>query len=94
MPKIDYLVENLTQFELLRMGSGYISPFNISRKIGKIFNSVADPGCLSRSPDPNSFHPGSEFFQSRIRIKEFKYFNSKKWFLSSRNMIWVAHPGS
>ncbi len=30
-------------------------------------------------PDPNFFHPGS-----RIRIKEFKFFNSKKWFLSSR----------
>ncbi len=30
-------------------------------------------------PDPNSFHPGS-----RIQIKEFKYFNPKKWFLSSR----------
>jgi hypothetical protein len=33
----------------------------------------------SRIPDPNCFHPGS-----RIRIKEFKYFNPKKWFLSSR----------
>ncbi len=46
--------------------------------------SVADPGCLSRIPlfsipDPNCLHPGS-----RIRIKEFKYFNPKKWFLSSR----------
>jgi hypothetical protein len=30
-------------------------------------------------PDPNCFHPGS-----RIRIKEFKYFNPKKLFLSSR----------
>jgi hypothetical protein len=30
-------------------------------------------------PDPNFFHPGS-----RIRIKEFKYFNPKKLFLSSR----------
>jgi hypothetical protein len=46
----------------------------------------ADPGCLSwisdhgsRILDPTSFHPGS-----RIRIKEFKYFNLKKWFLSSR----------
>jgi hypothetical protein len=39
----------------------------------------ADPGCLSRIPDPTFFHPGS-----RIRIKEFKYFNPKKWFLSSR----------
>ncbi len=27
---------------------------------------------------------GSEFLPSRIRIKEFKYFNPKKWFLSSR----------
>jgi hypothetical protein len=39
-------------------------------------------------PDPGSdfFHPGSEFFHpgSRIRIKEFKYFNPKKWFPSSR----------
>jgi hypothetical protein len=30
-------------------------------------------------PDPNCLHPGY-----RIRIKEFKYFNPKKWFLSSR----------
>jgi hypothetical protein len=33
-------------------------------------------------PDPTFFHPGS-----RIRIKEFKYFNpkkTKKWFLSYR----------
>jgi hypothetical protein len=28
--------------------------------------------------------PEFEFFPSRIRIKEFKYFNPKKWFLSSR----------
>jgi hypothetical protein len=41
--------------------------------------SVADPECLSRIPDPTFFHP-----RSRIRIKEFKYFNLKKWFLSSR----------
>ncbi len=34
--------------------------------------------------DPAFFHPGSELFPSRIRIKEFKYFNQKKWFLSSR----------
>jgi hypothetical protein len=53
-------------------------------------SSVADPRCLSLSririrlfsiPDPRSefFYPGSQ-----IRIKEFKYFNPKKWFLSSR----------
>ncbi len=46
--------------------------------------SVADPGCLSGVPDPTFFHPGSEFFPSRIRIKEFRYFKPKKWFLSSR----------
>jgi hypothetical protein len=33
----------------------------------------------SRIPDSNCLHPGS-----RIRIKEFKYFNPKKWFLSPR----------
>jgi hypothetical protein len=30
---------------------------------------VADPHFV---PDPNSFHPGSEFFPFRIRIKEFQ----------------------
>jgi hypothetical protein len=42
-------------------------------------------------PDTNFFHPGS-----RIRIKEFKYFNPKKWFISSRkydpgylSRIWI-----
>jgi hypothetical protein len=56
----------------------------VTCKKNQILNSVADPGCLSRIrllsiPDPNCFHPGS-----RIRIKEFKYFNPKKWFLSCR----------
>ncbi len=31
-------------------------------------------------PDPTFFHPGSEFSPSRIRIKEFKYFNPKNGF--------------
>jgi hypothetical protein len=46
--------------------------------------SVADPGCLSRIR--LFFHSRSRIrvFLSRIRIKEFKYFNPKKWFLSSR----------
>jgi hypothetical protein len=35
-------------------------------------------------PDPTFFHPGSELSPSRIRIKEFKYFIPKKWFLSSK----------
>ncbi len=47
-------------------------------------NSVADPECLSHIPDPTFFQSGSELFPSRIRIKEFKYFNPKKWFVSSR----------
>jgi hypothetical protein len=34
--------------------------------------SVADPGFLSRIPDPNCLHPGSRI------LKEFKYFNPKK----------------
>ncbi len=47
----------------------------------------------SRILDPNFFHPGAlipdpNFFirgpGSRIRIKEFRYFNPKKWFLSSQ----------
>ncbi len=45
--------------------------------------SVAFSGCLSRIPDSNFYHPGSEFFISWIRIKEFKYFNPKKLFLST-----------
>ncbi len=43
---------------------------------------IPDPGSdffPSRIPDPTFFHPGS-----RIRIKEFKYFNPSKWFLSSK----------
>ncbi len=40
--------------------------------------------------------PGSEFFPSRIRIKEFKsILTPKKWFLRSLgSMIRVAHSGS
>jgi hypothetical protein len=59
--------------------------------------SIPDP--RFRIPDPNGLHPGS-----RIRIKEFKYFNPKKWFLSSRKydpgcssrirMLTSTHPGS
>ncbi len=43
---------------------------------------IPDPGSdffPSWIPDPNFFYPGS-----RILIKEFKYVNPKKWFLSSR----------
>jgi hypothetical protein len=54
IPKIDYLSENLTQQKLLSMRSGCICLLIIARTTGTIFNSVADPGCLS------------EFFPSRI----------------------------
>ncbi len=54
----------------------------------------------SRVPDPIFCHPGS-----RICIKEFKYFNPKKWFLSSQwsglfipdpdpGSWFFTHPGS
>jgi hypothetical protein len=49
--------------------------------------SVADPGCLSRIPDPNFFHPGSW-----IHIKEFKYFKPKN-VTKLGNLIRVVHPG-
>jgi hypothetical protein len=64
-----------------------------NEKIKILQASVADPGCFSRIPDPNSSHPGSwipdpdpNCFHpgSRIHIKEFKYFNPKNCFLSSR----------
>ncbi len=46
----------------------------------------------SRIPHSNCLHPGS-----RIRIKEFKYFNPKKWILSSRKYdpgcsSWIPDP--
>jgi hypothetical protein len=39
-------------------------------------------------------HPGSEYFHpgSRIRIKEFKYFNPQEWFLSLRNLLFIPDP--
>jgi hypothetical protein len=66
---------------------------------------IPDPGSdffPSRIPDPNCLHPGS-----RILIKEFKYFNTKKgkkMVLSSKKynpgcssrirMLTFSHPGS
>jgi hypothetical protein len=46
----------------------------VSRILDKKF---FHPG--SMIPDLNFFHPGSW-----MRIKEFKYFNQKKWFLNSQ----------
>jgi hypothetical protein len=60
-----------------------------SRGNCRLPDSVADPGCLYRIPDPNFFHPPIRIFSipdpgSRIRIKEFKYYNPRIWFLRSR----------
>ncbi len=67
------------------------SPARTWRELFQAITSVAHPGCLSRIPDPNFFHPGS-----RIRIKEFKYCNPKIVFLSSRKYDpgGFVHPGS
>ncbi len=72
-----------------RQKKGFSSFTNKVRNAPSIRSSVADPDVYPGSrirlfsiPDPNCLHPGS-----RIRIKEFKYFNPKKpkkWFLSSR----------
>jgi hypothetical protein len=69
-----------------------------------MFNQCCGSGMFFTIPDSTFFHPGSEFSQSRIRIKEFKYSNSKKWFLSSRKydpgcssrirILTFSHPGS
>jgi hypothetical protein len=58
---------------------------------------TADPGCLSRIRTFPSRIQGSKRF--RIRIKEFKFFNLKELFLSSRkydpgcsSRIWIPDP--
>jgi hypothetical protein len=38
--------------------------------------------------------PGSRVKRFRIRIKEFNFFNPKKWFYSLGNMFRVVQPGS
>jgi hypothetical protein len=43
----------------------------------RLANCVADPECLSRIRIFSI--PNTNFFSSRIRIKEFKYLNSKIW---------------
>jgi hypothetical protein len=51
----------------------------------RLFSSwIPDPTFFILDPGSDFFHPGSEFFPPRIPIKEFKYFNRKKLFISSR----------
>jgi hypothetical protein len=69
-----------------RPGPAEVRPFN--HRFSLMFTALRNfQWCGSGMfiPDPTLFHPGSEFFPSRIRIEEFKYFNPpKKGFLSSR----------
>ncbi len=74
--KLQFLIKKITNF-FLAVNIWSSKPWIricIQPKI-----SVADPGCLSWIPDPKVFNPGS-----RICNKEFKYFNPKNLFLSSR----------
>jgi hypothetical protein len=61
--------------------------------IGVVLSAcVADPGCLSRIPDPNFFHSASRIQgQKNFRINEFKYFNSTNCFYALGNMIRDVH---
>jgi hypothetical protein len=45
-------------------------------------------------PGSDFLHPGSDFFPSRIRIKDFKYFTPKNGSQALGNVIRVVHPGS
>ncbi len=62
------------------VGTRHYRPHPPPPLFSQLSDSVADPGCLSRIPDRNFFHPdpSCEFFSSRIRIKEFNYFYPKK----------------
>jgi hypothetical protein len=54
---------------------------NPHKGLSTLVSSVADPGCLSRMPDPNFFPSriqGQKDSGSWIRVKEFKYFNPEK----------------
>ncbi len=63
---------------------GLISFHFFKREFAVVILSVADPGCLSRI---RLFSYRFRIFPSQIRIKEMKYFNPRKWFLSSRKYV-------
>ncbi len=62
--------------------------------LGDVSFSVADLGCLSRIPGPNYSIPDPNFFPSRIRIKEFKYFNPNKSGFQDPGVKNAPDPGS
>ena len=85
MVKTSWLaIRNISSMQLSSVLLFWCELIPTKDKINRVVRSdnVADPGCLSRIPDPNLFYPGSrakKIFGSRIRvrIKEFEYFNHK-----------------
>ncbi len=93
------IVNKLSKLWIWDLGSEIRDPektYSGSRIQGSKRHRIPDPGSGSATLDPwtNFFPPGSEFFPSRICIKEFKYFNPKNCFQALGNMIRVVHPGS
>jgi hypothetical protein len=75
-----YPVDNLRLFiayQKLKMNPNIRYNFLFNKSFNTKQHWISSAG--TRIPGPNFLHPGS-----RIRIKKFKYFNPKKWFLSSR----------
>jgi hypothetical protein len=75
-----------THFYDEKYGSGYRRNLSSLSK-----SSVADPGCLSRIPDPTFFHPGSRIRTVSIpdpgsskNLSILTTKKPKKWFLSSK----------
>jgi hypothetical protein len=61
-----------------------------------LVNSVADPGCFSRIPNTNFFHPRSKGFRilDPDCIKELKYSNPKNCFQANENIFLpIPDPG-
>jgi hypothetical protein len=61
--------------------------FRELRKVFWVENSVAEPGCLSRTPNPTFFHPVST-------LKNLSILTQKIVFEALGNMIRAVHPGS
>jgi hypothetical protein len=97
--KLKSLLSILDTIEWLKKPSHATVPLKLSL-IPKIFTSfffifsgsVADPGCLSRIPDPTFFHPGSRIRTVSIpdpgssskNLSILTPKKAKKWFLSSK----------
>ncbi len=70
--------------------SAYRGSDNVGTAVLQIRDVYPGPECCpSWILDPIFSHPGS-----RVRLKEFKYFNPRNCFQALGNMIRVVHPGS